>query len=185
MLKKIVTLAVLSLSLQVYAFSGGSGTCVIDANYASITAMTDRFKNFNHGTYTVTSNVTEYIPGQVVELTLAGPIFTGLMFTVVDENGINVGTFAPEANFVHECTGANPTSPPAAAVTHLSSFGNLTTYTLFWIPPAQSVGTVYVLGYVLKGERFNTAQQEFFRFVRDDNSALSIISGILFSSGFE
>lgn len=185
MLKKIVTLAALSLSLHTQAFSSGAGTCVVDADYNSITAMADRFKNFNHGSYTVTPNVSEYLPGQVVELTLAGPEFTGLMFTVVDENGNNVGTFAPEANFVHECTGANSTNPPAAAVTHLSSFGNLTSYTLFWIPPTQSVGKVYVLGYVLKGQRFNTAQQEFFRFVRDDNSALSINSGILFSNGFE
>ncbi len=185
MLKKIVTLASFLLFSQVFAFSGGAGTCVIDANYASITGMTDRFRNLNHGSYTVTSNLLEYIPGQVVELTLSGPTFTGLMFTVVDASGNNVGTFEPEANFVHECTGANPTNPPAAAVTHLSTFGNLTSYTLFWIPPAQDVGTVFVLGYVLKGQRFNTAQQEFFRFVRDDNSALSINSGILFSNGFE
>ncbi len=185
MLKKIVTFAFILFSIKLLAFSGGAGTCVVDANYSSITGMNDRFRNNNHGAYSVTSNLSEYLPGQVVELTLAGPEFTGLMFTVVDANGNNVGTFAPEANFVHECNGANPTNPPAAAVTHLSSFGNLTSYTLFWIPPMQNVGTVYVLGYVLKGQRFNTAQQEFFRFVRDDNSAISIQSGIVFSSGFE
>ena len=185
MYKFYFVLVFLVIFSKVNAGGNGSGTCVVDANYSSITGMNDRFRNNNHGAYIVTPNLSEYLPGQVVELTLAGPEFTGLMFTVVDANGNNVGTFAPEANFVHECNGANPTNPPAAAVTHMSSFGNLTSYTLFWIPPTQNVGTVYVLGYVLKGQRFNTAQQEFFRFVRDDNSAISIQSGIVFSSGFE
>ncbi len=185
MLKKIIILCFITSTLQVQAFSGGSGTCAIDADYVSITGMSSRFRNSNHGDYTVTSSLSEYMPGQVVELTLAGPTFTGLIFTVVDENGNNVGTFESEANIVTECTGNNTTTPPAAVVTHLSGFGNLTSYTLFWISPAQNVGKVYVLGYVLKGARGNQAQQEFFRFVRDDDSALSIASVVVFSNGFE
>ncbi len=173
------------ISTKAFAFGSGSGTCVIDKDYTSVTLMTDRFRNLNSGTYQVTSNMSEYTPGQPVELTVSGPEYTGLLFTVVNEAGENVGTFMPEANFIHECTGTNPTTPPAAAVTHLSTFGNLTSYTLFWIPPSSSVGKVYVLGYVLKGARGDRNSQEFFRFVRDDDSAISLESTILFANGFE
>jgi hypothetical protein len=185
MIKFLTLTILLIMTTKILAFSSGSGTCVIDEDYNSITLMTDRFKNFNSGTYQVVSNMPEYISGQPVELTISGPEFTGILFTVVDESGDNVGTFAPEANFVNECVGANPTNPPAAAVTHLSSFGDLTSYTLFWIPPTINVGKVYVLGYILKGARGDINSQEFFRFVRDDNSALSIESSILFSNDFE
>jgi hypothetical protein len=181
----LVTALLLFLSTKSLAFSSGSGTCVIDADYNSITLMTDRFKNFNSGTYQVVSNMQEYSAGEPVELTISGPEFTGILFTVVDELGNNVGTFAPEANFVHECEGVNPTTPPAAAVTHLSSFGNLTSYTLFWIPPTSNVGKVYVLGYILKGARGNQASQEFFRFVRDDSSAISLNAQDVFANSFE
>ena len=116
---------------------------------------------------------------------ITGPeAFIGILFTVVDENGSNVGTFVPENNIVHDCNGANSTNPPAAAVTHDSSFGAKTEYTLFWIPPSMNVGKVYVLGYILKDAATNS-QQEFFRFVRDDNSAISINSRDIFVSSFE
>jgi hypothetical protein len=175
----------LFLTTKSLAFSSGSGTCVIDEDYKNITLMTDRFRNFNSGTYQVVPNMPEYTAGQPVELTISGPEFTGILFTVVDESGNNVGTFDPEANFVNECVGANPTTPPAAAVTHLSSFGNLTSYTLFWIPPNSNVGKVYVLGYILKGARFDTGSQEFFRFVRDDDSAISLNAQDVFTNSFE
>jgi hypothetical protein len=64
-------------------------------------------------------------------------------------------------------------------------FGNVTSYTLFWIPPATNVGPVYVEGYILKGERGITNTQEFYRFVKDDSNPVVIKSRDVFTNGFE
>lgn len=181
---KLLFFVLLLATLNVSAFSSGAGTCVVDQDYVSITAMQDRRKNFNKGSYSVTTNTGYYVKDTPMEITISGPDFIGIMFTLVDENGQNVGTFAPDNNIIHECTGANPTTPPSAAVTHASGF-NMTSYTLFWIPPTTNVGTVYILGYVLKGTLNNSATQEFYRFVRDDNSAVSLYARDVFTNGFE
>ncbi len=170
---------------MVLAFGGGSGTCVIDQNFNSITGMDsgmfNRRRNFEAGPYTVTSNFSHYSPNTPVELTIAGPEYAGILFTVVDEMGNNVGNFDLNTNIVHACQGS------MAIVTHsgTSDFGNMTSYTLFWMPPSTNVGRVYVLGYVLKGARGDLPSQEFYRFVRDDNSAISINANDVFSNGFE
>jgi hypothetical protein len=183
----IITITLLN-TLSALALPGGSATCAIDKDYDSLDgAMNSRTKNNNKGAYNVTSNLLHY-GTDVVELTISGPdAFIGLLFTVVDEAGNNVGTFVPENGvsngsiIVHECNGTFPTTPRAAVVTHGSSFVQSTSYTLFWIPPQSNVGKVYVLGYLLKGP----TQQEFFRFVRDDDSAISLHSRDVFTSSFE
>ncbi|MCF6317966.1 MAG: hypothetical protein L3J83_01625 [Proteobacteria bacterium] len=163
-----------------FAWSSGSGTCDIDANYASITAMSSWFRNPNKGSYVVETNSPYYTPNQIVEITLSGPTFTGILFKVVDENNNAVGTFDTNANSVIMCNGSM-----AMVLTHNGSFVNSTSYTLFWIAPDNIVGKVYILAYVLKGTRGSTATQEFFRFVRDDDSAVSISPNVVFSNGFE
>ena len=177
MLKFLFFLLLLLSTLNVSAFSSGAGTCEVTADYSTITAMTSRRRNFTNGPYVVTTNSDQYNQGTPIEITLSGPSFIGIMFTVVDESGQNVGTFATDGNVIHDCAGSSQTNPPSQAVTHGTNF-NMTSYTLFWNPPANSVGKVYILGYVLKGTSGNTTTQEFFRFVRDDNSAVSLNAGV-------
>ena len=170
---KFLNVLLLLVSVNGIAYPSGAGTCLVTADYSSITAMILRRRNLTNGPYVVTTNTSQYNQGTPVGITISGPSFIGIMFTVVDEFGQNVGTFAADGNVIHDCAGSNQTNPPSQAVTHGSNF-NMTSYTLFWNPPANSVGKVYILGYVLKGIRGAPTTQEFFRFVRDDNSAVSL-----------
>jgi hypothetical protein len=183
---KLLFVVLLLASLNVFSNPSGAGTCVVNFDYASIpeSAMMTRRRNLTNVPYVVTTNANFYSAGNPVEITISGPDFIGIMFTLVDETGQNVGTFAPDNNIIHDCSGANPTSPPSAAVTHASGF-NMTSYTLFWLPPASNAGKVYILGYVLKGSIGNISTQEFFRFVRDDLSAVSLNARDVFTNGFE
>jgi len=180
--KFIFSLSVFLAHGQLFAFAGGAGTCVVVADFSTITAMASRTRNETPGPYSVTANVAAYEPGAAVELTLSGPTFTGVMFNVVDETGTPVGTFSTDAG-TRECAGGGGMS-----ITHNAQFGNNMTTTLTWNPPAQGVGTVYVLGYVLSGIRGMISSQEFYRFVRDDNSALvleQLDTDLVFTNGFE
>lgn len=166
-------LMVLILSFLIYsdtvsAFAGGAGTCDVVADYSTITAMGSRTRNPNPGSYTMTSNTPFYNSTDPVEITINGPTFTGIMMEVVDENGNKVGSFDTNESQVRDCAGA------AMALTHTNQHGNVMQRTVFWVPPAEPVGNVYVLAYVLSGTRGNIPSQEFFRFVRDDDSALKI-----------
>ncbi len=161
-------LLVVAYSGTVSAFAGGAGTCDVVADYSTITAMGGRTRNPNSGTYTMTSNTSFYNSTDPVEITINGPTFTGIMMEVVDENGNKVGSFDTNDNQVRDCAGG------AMALTHTNQHGNVMERTVFWVPPAEPVGNVYVLAYVLSGTRGNIPSQEFFRFVRDDDSALSI-----------
>ena len=161
-----------------YGFSSGAPICEVFADFDNITGMTNRLRNSNPGDYTVTSNVSEYNVFEHVELTISGPTFIGLMFTVVDSNGNNVGMFSPDSQ-VDNCNGN------AMSITHSQSLG-LITKTLFWIPPENLVGNVYIEGYVLSGVSGNIPSQSFYRFVRDDLSALELTeSDVLFLNGFD
>lgn len=164
--------------ISVMAYGHMAGTCDIDQDFSSIYAMQDRVRNQNHGSYSVTSNMDTYISGQPVELTISGPDFTGIVFAVVDGNGNRVGTFDTNSGVVTDCLST-------FAISHTASFGSVSSYRLFWIPPISNVGEVYVLGYVLSGSRGNSSSQQFYRFVRDDNSAISLNSEIIFGNSFE
>ncbi|WP_223789540.1 Reeler domain-containing protein [Marinicella meishanensis] len=178
-MKKIL-ISVLSILLMTSAHGlpTGAPVCDVFADYSNVTGMTNRTRNPNSGTYQLTANVTAYNPFEHVEITITGDSFLGLMFTVVDEQGNKVGTFSPDTQ-VRDCDGQ------AMSITHSDRLG-LTSKTLFWIPPSDYVGTVYVLGYVLEGAAGTGAAQNFYRFVRDDNSALAIPeSDVIFLNSFD
>lgn len=165
----------------VLAFGSGAGTCDVVADFSTITAMGSRPRNQNPGSYVMTSSSSVYNSTDFIELTISGPTFTGVVVSVVDENGIKVGTFdfATETE-VRDCDGS------AMAATHTTQHGSVNSRTVFWIPPIEPVGPVYVLSYVLSGTRGMTTSQEFYRFVRDDDSALVLTpSDVIFASGFE
>ncbi len=172
-----VALLCLFPSSAAWAFPGGAGTCTVVADFQTITAMASRQRNETPGPYSVTSSTLDYQPGVPVTLTLNGPTFTGVMFSVVDEAGTPVGTFDVSAG-VRDCDGSG------MSLTHTDTFGSVMMRNLVWNPPVTNVGSVYVLGYVLSGTRNMIPSQEFFRFVRDDDSALEITSDI-FTDGFE
>ncbi len=156
----------------------GAPVCDVFANFSNITGMQNRTRNQSPGTYQLTANVSEYNTFEHVEITIAGDSFLGLMFTVVDDQGNKVGSFSPDSQ-VGNCGG------DAMSVTHSDRLG-LTTKTLFWIPPEVPVGSVYVLGYVLEGIAFDGDNQNFYRFVRDDGSALELTqSDVIFRSNFD
>lgn len=163
---------------SLWAFASGAGTCTVVADFSTITSMNSRTRNETPGPYSVSSNVSHYLPGVPVTLTLNGPTFTGVMFSVVNESGTPVGLFDVSTG-VRDCDGTG------MSLTHTTSFGSVMSRQLIWNPPATDVGPVYVLGYVLAGTRGMTASQEFYRFVRDDDSALQISSGLLFEDEFE
>jgi len=178
MFKKITLSSLFIYSQISIGLPSGSPICNVFADYSNITAMTDRDRNFNSGEYSLTSNVSEYNVFEHVELTISGPTFIGLMFTVVDSNGQNVGQFSPDSQ-VDGCNGN------AMSITHNQDFGS-NSKTLFWIPPDNLVGDVFVEGYVLSGMLNDRDSQSFYRFVRDDQSALELTeSDVLFSNGFE
>ncbi len=174
----ILVWVLLLLPKTILALPTGAPVCDVLADFSNITGMTTRTRNFNSGTYQLTANVSEYNTFEHVEITIAGDSFLGLMFTVVDEQGNKVGTFSPDTQ-VRGCDNQ------AMSVTHADRLG-LTTKVLFWIPPAEPVGPVYVLGYVLEGTTGTGAAQNFYRFVREDNSALALQqSDVIFRNSFE
>ena len=168
----------LGVSSTALAFGSGAGTCEVVADYSSITAMGDRTRNPNQGDYVMTSNVPFYNGDEHIEITIQGPVFTGVLVEVVNGNGDSVGTFSPDPE-IRTCDGS------AMSATHTSSHGNVVTRTMFWSPPEESVGDVHVLAYVLSGERGDRSSQQFYRFVREDSSAISIVSDTVFANGFD
>ncbi len=168
----------LSFVSNVMAFGSGSATCDVVADYSTITSMNDRVRNPNSGNYEMTSNTPFYNGEQHVEITIEGPTFTGVLIEVVDDNGDNVGTFSPDPE-IRTCDGS------AMSATHTNVHGNVSSRTFFWVPPENAVSNVYVLAYVLSGVRGNRDSQQFFRFVREDDSALTIVSDAVFVNGFE
>ncbi|MGJ8662943.1 MAG: reeler domain-containing protein [Marinicella sp.] len=185
----IMTLLLSGMSSTVWAFGSGAGTCDVVADYSTITAMGSRFKNPNHGDYELTANVDTYNTTEHVEITLTAggsgdqSTFTGLVVSVVDDVGNQVGTFNFDEEIgIHECGGS-----AMMAATHNGSHGDVMSRTLFWVPPSELVGDVYVLAYVLSGVRGSIPTQQFYRFVREDGSALMIEEqeDLIFYSGFE
>lgn len=164
------------------ALPTGAPVCDVLDNFSNITGMQDRPRNQNPGPFNVSSNVSNYTPGQSVDITISGPTFAGVMFSVVDENGDRVGSFSLDSSVTNCDNGA-------LSITHNDTFGSVMTKTLTWNAPNSDIGTVYVLGYVLRGTRGNASSQEFHRFVRSDNSAISIDgpagNDIIFVTGFE
>ena len=179
MKKTFLSLTLLSLSFSAaHALPNGAPICTVEADFSNITGMQGRTRNENPGGYSVTAPAS-YSPGETIDLTVSGPQFTGIMFAVVDSNGNNVGTFAPDVG-TNSCDGAS------MAITHSSGFGNQTSRTLEWTAPNSDVGTLYVEGYVLAGARGDQGNQEFFRLVRDDGAA--VIQGppdAIFADDFE
>ncbi len=166
------------------AYGNGSGTCIVDKDFISIFAMTSRPRNYNNGQFTVVTSSGYYVPNQPIEITIDSTYtekeFAGILFTVVTQTDLNVGTFDSTPGVIQECSGA-----VAVTVTHSGSFGNPTSYTLFWVPPENNVGRVFVEGYILKGKRGQTSSQEFFRFVKEDPNPVSLLPRDVFTSGFE
>ncbi|MEE4329558.1 MAG: Reeler domain-containing protein [Wenzhouxiangella sp.] len=148
------------------ALPGGSPVCEVFADYSNVFGMTNRPRNPNPGPYELTADVEKYSASEPVEITISGDPFVGLMFTVIDDKGNKVGTFSEDSQ-VGFCGGK------AMSVTHSGTL-SLSSKTLVWIPPEASAGTVYVVGYILEGEPGTGSAQNFYRFVRDDNSALAI-----------
>ena len=176
------------LSDAVMAFGSGAGTCDVVDDFSSITGMQSRTRNENPGGYELSSNVMTYNPFQHVELTLTATgigdqsQYTGIVVSVVDEAGNKVGTFNfDDETEVRDCSGS-----AMMVSTHTSDHGSVGSRTLFWIPPSALVGDVYVLAYVLSGERGNTSSQEFYRLVRGDGAiSLAESVDVIFLNGFE
>ena len=173
---------------NVYAFSTGSGTCDVVADFSTITAMGLRTRNENPGDYQLSSNVSEYNVFEHVEITMTAngsgdqSTFTGIVISVVDGIGNKVGTFNfDDETEVRECGGS-----AMMAATHTITHGNTNSRTLFWIPPSEPVGDVFVLAYVLSGVRGDTNTQQFYRMVRGDG-AITITEGVdvIFLNTFE
>ncbi len=182
-----VLLAMLSVD-HVWAFGSGSGTCDVVADFSTITGMNSRTRNLNTGGYELSANSMTYNPFEHVEITLTATgtgnqgQYTGIVISVVDEAGNKVGTFNfDEETAVRDCDGS-----AMMAATHTSSHGSVNSRTLFWIPPSELVGDVYVLAYVLSGVRGDSSTQQFYRLVRGDGAVTLIESAdIIFLSGFE
>jgi len=161
------------------ALPGGSPVCEVFADYSNVTGMTNRTRNPGPGSYELSSSVAQYSTSTPVEITIEGDPFVGLMFTVVDEQGNKVGTFSADTQ-VGNCNGE------AMSVTHSGRLA-LSSKTLIWMPPEQPVGTVYVVGYILEGQAGTGSAQNFYRFVRDDDSALAIeaLVDVVFEDSFD
>jgi len=162
----------------VHALPNGATVCSVDADCANITGMQSRTRNQNPGGYSVTAPAS-YSPGETIDITVSGPQFTGIMFTVVDGNDTSVGTFSPDV-------GTNSCDNGSMAITHANTFGDQTSRTLSWTAPNSDAGTLYVEGYILSGERGQQGNQEFFRLVRGDGAAeIQGPPDIIFADGFE
>ncbi|MFC3193774.1 Reeler domain-containing protein [Marinicella sediminis] len=179
-MRVVVFILVAGCTGQVWGFGTGAGTCDVVADFSTITAMGSRNRNQHTGPFTLVADTAFYNSTDFVEITLSGAPFTGIVISVVDENGSKVGTFDFNSETqVQECDGN------AMAVTHTSTHGSVSNRSMFWIPPAEPVGTVYVLAYVLSGQRGDQGSQQFYRFVRDDLSAVVIQSEVIFAAGFD
>jgi hypothetical protein len=182
-----VLLAMLSAD-HVWAFGSGSGTCDVVADFSTITGMNSRTRNENTGGYVLSANSMTYNPFEHVEITLTATgmgnqgQYTGIVISVVDEAGTKVGTFNfDEETAVRDCDGS-----AMMAATHTSSHGSVNSRTLFWVPPGELVGDVYVLAYVLSGTRGDQSSQQFYRLVRGDGAITLVAStDIIFLSSFE
>jgi hypothetical protein len=176
----LVICVVMAWSGSGWGFGTGAGTCDVVADFSTITAMNSRTRNQTPGPFSLSADSGFYINSDFVEITLSGPAFTGIVVSVVDENGTKVGTFDfNNETEIHNCGGN------AMAATHTNTHGSVTSRSLFWIPPAEPVGPVYILAYVLSGQRGDQANQQFYRFVRDDESAVTLLSDVIFGSGFD
>lgn len=149
--------------------------------------MQSRVRNQDPGDYVLTTDRSDYNPFEFVEITLTAngvgnqSTFTGIVVSVVDENGTKVGTFDfNDETAVHNCGGN------AMAATHTGSHGNVSSRSLFWIPPSDPVGDVDVIAYVLSGVRGNTSTQQFYRLVKNDGGiTLTEDTDTIFLTGFE
>ncbi|MCX7553568.1 hypothetical protein OS175_06725 [Marinicella sp. S1101] len=175
------------LNSESSAFASGAGTCDVVANFSTITGMQSRTRNQNTGGYVLSSNVSEYNVFEHVEITLTATgagnqaTYTGIVISVVDGKGQKVGTFNfDDETEVRDCGGS-----AMMAATHTSSHGNVGSRTLFWIPPTEPVGEVYVLAYVLSGARGNQSSQEFYRLVRNDGAIIITESDVIFLNSFD
>lgn len=189
MIKKILMgLIVIMTSNNAFAFGSGAGTCDVVADFSTITAMGFRTRNQTPGDYALSSNVSEYNAFEHVEITMTAngtgdqSTFTGIVISVVDDAGNQVGTFNfDDENEVRECGGS-----AMMAATHTSEHGSTNSRTLFWIPPNDSVGDVFVLAYVLSGVRGNTSTQQFYRMVKDDGAiTITESDDVIFLNSFE
>ena len=185
MLKNLISILIIILFFtphQGKTYPNVSGTCFVDKDFISISGMTSRPRNYNNGLFTVVTSSGYYIPNQPIEITIDSTYtekeFAGILFTVVTQSDLNVGTFDSTPGVIQQCSGA-------VTVTHSGSFGNPTSYTLFWVPPENNVGRVFVEGYILKGKRGQTGSQEFFRFVKEDANPVSLLPRDVFTSGYE
>ena len=184
----VVFMVFLVFSSSVLAFGSGAGTCDVVSDFSTITGMQSRVRNQSTGGYELSSNINSYNPFQHVEITLTATglddqsKFTGIVISVVDEQGAKVGTFNfDDETQIRDCGGS-----AMMAATHTSSHGNVNARTLFWVPPNELVGNVYVLAYVLSGERGNISSQEFYRLVRDDGAiTLLADNDVIFINGFD
>lgn len=170
--------------LQAEAYSGGTGNCNINANYSPDFDVMARRLNYNSGDYSLVLNTSFYTFNSAIEITINGPTFTGIVFTVVDGNDNNIGSFVADQAYIRNCTGLG--SSGSAIVTHISNTNleNMSTYTLYWLPPANYSGELYVEGYILKGVR-GGSNQEFYRFVKEDLNPVSMKARDVFVSSFE
>lgn len=165
-------------SQSVFSFPSGSPVCDVLIDYSNITGMTNRTRNPNSGDFILSADKTKYNTFEHLEITIKGENILGLMFTVVDSNGNKVGQFSPDTQ-VRGCDNQ------AMAITHTKQI-NSGSATLFWIPPSKQVGDIFILGYVLEGQSGNSASQQFYRFVREDGSALKLTpSEVIYKNGFE
>ena len=166
------------ISFNSVARPTGAPICDVFANYSNVTGMSDRIRNLNSGPFQLSANVSEYTTFEHVEITITGGDYIGLMFTVEDESGNKVGSFSPDTQ-VRDC------GNQAMSITHTSAESKANK-TLFWIPPSSGVGTVYISGYVLSGTSGNRSSQQFYRFVKSDQTALSLSqSDTVFRNSFE
>jgi len=174
---------------SVYAFGSGAGTCTVVDDFSTITGMQSRTRNQNTGGYELNSPVSTYNSTEHVEITLSATgsgdqaVFTGVVVSVVDDNNVQVGTFDFNSETeIRDCGGS-----AMMAATHTSTHGSVMSRTLFWIPPAQSVGDVHILAYVLSGSRGDQSSQQFYRLVQNDG-AVTLTEGagdVIFANGFE
>jgi len=171
-----------------HAFGTGAGTCDVVADFSTITAMGTRTRNQTPGDYQLSSDSSDYNVFEHVEITMTAngsgdqSTFTGIVVSVVDEMGNKVGTF----NFDDETEVRNCDGSAMMAATHTASHGSTNSRTLFWVPPSELVGNVYVLAYVLSGVRNNQSTQQFYRMVRGDGAiTLTESNDPIFINSFE
>ncbi len=156
------------------AFASGSGTCEIEPDFSTITAMGSRTLNQNPGPFLLETDVSTYGPNDPIQVTLSGAAHTGVVVTAVDAAGTHVGTWTPDGTT--SITGPWSLDCDGAAITHTTGYGTQTSHTFAFTAPASSAGPIYFEAYVLSGSRGDPEGQAFHRFVRDDATAPAIVS---------